>query len=362
MRLIVLTAALAAALTACSGEERRDRPAVSPPRAVRVTAVELRSLAREITASGTLRPREEAAVAAELSGYRVLAVLADVGDRVRRGQALVRLDSALLEAQIAQQQAALDQQIVLQRQAADQARRVAGLQGTGVIADEQIVQRNSEAAAAAASARAARAQLRDTLTRRARLTVTAPVGGVVLARGVRPGEVTGGNTTAFFTIARDGLVELVAELDEATLGNVRAGSPVRVRLSDGTEVGGTVRLVSPQVTVETRLGVVYIRLPVRSDIRAGGFATASFGAAGAPVRAVPEAAIVFTADGPRLTVVGSGNRVRQVPVRTGARGDGYVELLQGPPVGTRVALGASSFVVDGEQVRPVRAPAPPRQS
>lgn len=354
MRSLVLIAALAAALGACSGEERQEPPAAPPPRAVRVATVEVRPLARELAASGTLRPREEAAVGAELAGYRVLSVLADVGDYVRRGQPLVRLDPALLEAQVAQQRAALDQQLARQRQAADQARRVAGLEGTGVLADEQIVQRTTQAADAAAATRAARAQLQDTLTRRSRLTVTAPVGGVVLSRGVRPGDVTGATTTPFFTIARDGLIELQAELDEGALRNVRVGQPVRVRLADGAEVDGTVRLVSPQVTPETRLGLVYIRLPARRDIRAGGFATARFGDAGAPVPAVPESALAFTADGPRLTVLGPDDRVRQVPVRTGARGGGYVELLQGPTPGTRVALGASSFVIDGEKVRPVR--------
>lgn len=354
MRSLFLSAALAAALAACSGEESREQPAAQPPRSVRVATVEVRPLARELAASGTLRPREEAAVGAELAGYRVLSVLADVGDYVRRGQPLVRLDPALLEAQVAQQRAAVDQALARQRQAADQARRVSGLQGTGVLADEQIVQRTSEAANAAAATRAARAQLQDTLTRRSRLTVTAPVGGVVLSRGVRPGDVTGaGGTAPYFTIARDGLIELQAELDEAALRNIRPGQPVRVRLADGAEVDGTVRLVSPQVTPETRLGLVYIRLPVRRDIRAGGFATARFGAVGGSAPAVPEAAIAFTADGPRLTVVGPDNRVRQVPVRTGARGSGYVELLEGPPPGTRVALGASSFVIDGERIRPV---------
>ena len=354
MRSTLLMAAMAAALAGCSGEESRKAPAAPPPRAVRVATVEMRPLAQVIAASGTLRPREEAAVNAELAGYRVLSVLADVGDFVRRGQALVRLDPALLEAQVAQQRANLDQQIALQRRAADQARRVAGLQGTGVLADEQIVQRTSEAANAAAAVRVARAQLQDTLTRRSRLTITAPVGGIVLSRGIRPGDVTGGGTTPFFTIARDGLIELQAELNEAALLSVRAGTPVRVRLAGGTELQGAVRMVSPQVTPETRLGLVYVGLPVRRDIRVGGFATAFFGASAAPVAAVPESAIAFTPDGPRLTVVGTDNRARQVPVRTGARAGGYVELLKGPPIGTRVALGASSFVIEGEQVRPVR--------
>ncbi|HEU0043123.1 efflux RND transporter periplasmic adaptor subunit [Sphingomonas sp.] len=355
MRSTLPIAALAAALVACSGEDRREAPTPPTPRSVRVATIELRPLAQVVAASGTLRPREEAAVNAELAGYRVLSVLADVGDFVRRGEALVRLDPALLEAQIAQQRANLDQQIARQRQAADQARRVAGLEGTGVLADEQIVQRRSEAANAAAAVRVARAQLQDTLTRRARLTVTAPVSGIVLSRGIRPGDVTGGGAAPFFTIARDGLVELQAELNEAALLSVRSGTPARVRLADGTEFQGAVRMVSPQVTPETRLGLVYVGLPVRRDARVGGYATAFFGVSATPTAAVPESAVAFTADGARLTVVGPDNRARQLPVRTGARGGGYVAVLKGPPIGTRVALGAASFVIEGEQVRPVRS-------
>jgi HlyD family secretion protein len=353
MRFTILTAA-ALVLAGCSKAEQEAQPAAPPARAVRVAAVEARPLQREITASGTLRPREEAAVGAELAGYRVLRVLADVGSYVKRGQALVVVDPALLEAQIGQQQAALDQARARARAAADQARRVSGLTGSGVIADEAIVTRTTEAASAAASVRQAQAQLQDSLTRRARLTVRAPVSGVVLTRGVRPGDVTGAGTTPYFTIARDGLIELQAELAEQDLRAAKPGMPVRLRLADGTPVEGSVRLISPAVDPQSRLGLAYVRLPVRPDIRAGGFATASFGAAGAAVRAVPEAAIVFTADGPRVTAVDAQNRVRETRVRTGARGGGWVELIDGPPVGTRVALGASSFVVDGEVVRPVR--------
>lgn len=357
MRSLSAIAALLLLLAGCSsgGEAEGNRTAAAPtPRAVRIALIEDRPLARDITASGTLRPREEASIGAEQAGYRVLRVLADVGSIVARGQPLVILDPALLEAQIAQQRANLDQQIARAGQASTESRRVADLRGTGVVAEEQIDQRRTEAAAAAANVRAARAQLQDSLTRRARLTVRAPVGGVILTRAVRPGDVTAGGGTPMFTLARDRLIELQAELAEDALRDVRPGQPARVTLADGTVVEGKVRLVSPSVTAESRLGLVYIVLPVRPDIRAGGFASASFGSAGRPVRAVPEAAVVFSAEGPRLTVIDRENRAREVAVKTGARGGGWVELTQGPPAGTRVALGASSFVVDGDKVRVTR--------
>jgi len=74
-------------------------------RAVTVVKVEPRPITGSLAASGDLISREEAAVLPEISGFRVVRVLADVGQTVRAGQTLVQLDGALLEAQIAQARA-----------------------------------------------------------------------------------------------------------------------------------------------------------------------------------------------------------------------------------------------------------------
>lgn len=75
--------------------------------AMRVSRVEMRDLADEFVASGRLVVREEAAVGSELPGYRVAAVYVDEGDWVKQGQAMAKLDDALLQAQIAQAEATL---------------------------------------------------------------------------------------------------------------------------------------------------------------------------------------------------------------------------------------------------------------
>jgi HlyD family secretion protein len=52
--------------------------------------------------------------------------------------------------------------------------------------------------------------------------------------------------------------------------------------------------------------------------------------------------------------VGSDNRVKRVIVQTGARGEGLVTLVRGPPAGTRVIQNAAAFLLDGDLVRPIR--------
>jgi len=329
----------------------------SQARTVRVVQVAPHLLAGALTASGPLIAREEAAVIPEVTGYRVARVLVEEGAVVIQGQTLAQLDGALIRGQLDQQAALAAQARVQAEQAEAEAARVKGLDGQGVLSQEQIDQRRFAARAARANAEAQAAALRDLQTRSGKLAVTAPVAGLVLERTVRPGDLSSsGATTPWFRIARDGEIELEAQLSDTALPRVRPGQPVSVRLSDGTQVKGVVRLVSPSVDPQTRLGDVRIRLPSNRDIRSGGFAQATFTEAVTPVAAVPESAIRYDAEGSSVMVVGADNRVHQTPIKTGARAGGFVELVSGPPLNARVLEKAASLVLPGDKVKPLPAP------
>jgi HlyD family secretion protein len=331
------------ALAACQKPPVKQTEA-DQARSVRVITIGQRPISGALSASGALAPREEAAVSPEVTGYRVARVLADVGDYVRAGQTLAVLDGALLEAQVAQAQAQA-------AQAEDQARRVAGLDGQGVLSQEQIAQRRFQAQAASAN-------LRSLTTQRRKLAVTAPVSGLILEKTVRPGDLAAGGATPWFRMARDGQVELLAELSEGDLARIRVGQGAEVTLPGGAAVQGRVRLISPQIDPQTKLGVARILLPARPDIRVGGFARAVFNDAVGRGLAVPEAAIRYDADGASVMTVAANNRVKRVLVQTGQRAGGWVELTRGPPAGTRVVLNAAAFVLDNDLVKPVEGPAP----
>ncbi|MBL8771138.1 MAG: efflux RND transporter periplasmic adaptor subunit [Phenylobacterium sp.] len=338
--LLVLLLPAALSVAACKKPPRKETEA-ERARAVTVVQVEPRAITGALTASGDLAPREEAAVMPEVTGYRVRAVRAEVGDYVRAGQTLAELDPTLLEAQIAEARAQA-------AQAEDQANRVKGLENQGVLPQEQIAQRRFQAQAAAA-------RLRSLLTQQRKLNVVAPVSGVILERNVRPGDLAAGGATPWFRMARDGQVELRAELSETDLSRVRVGQAATVSLPGGATVTGRVRLISPQINPQTKLGEVRLLLPVRSDIRAGGFGRAIFDDAQTTVSAVPEAAIRYDADGAKVMVVGPDNKVKRVPVQTGARGGGLVQIVKGPPNGTRIVANAGALFLDGDLVRPVAA-------
>jgi HlyD family secretion protein len=328
---------------------------------VRVVRVESRSLIGALAASGDLVAREEAAVLPEVTGFRVARVLADEGQYVRQGQTLAQLDGDLINAQLAQQNALAAQAKVQAEQAEAEAARVAGLDKQGVLSQEQVEQRRFQARAARANAEAQAAAARDVKTRASKLAVAAPVSGLVLQRAVRPGDIsTVGAGDPWFRIAERGEIELAAQLSSTDLPKVRPGQAAQVEVPGGITVNGTVRLVSPQIDPQTKLGEVRVRLPVRADIRAGGFGRALFSGAGAATLVVPETAIRYDANGASVVVIGADDRVRRTIVQTGQRAGGMVQLVKGPPAGTRIVAAAGAFLLDGDKVRPMdgKAPAP----
>ncbi|MEO8812892.1 MAG: efflux RND transporter periplasmic adaptor subunit [Caulobacteraceae bacterium] len=350
----LLTAAALAGLLAAGLGGCQKKAAETPrqqARAVSVVAVEPRVIEGGLVASGSLIPREDTAVFPQITGYRVTRVLVDEGSWVKAGEPMATLDDTLLRAQLAQQTALAREQTIVADRAAAEAARVKGLDNEGLLSQEQVDSRRFAARSARAQAAAQDAAAADVRTRMSLMTVRAPYAGLVIQRTVRPGD-TGGGQTPWFRIARDGQIELAADVAEASLGKLRPGVGATVTLADGTRVPGVVRLVSPGVDPATKLGRVRISLPVRPDIHSGGFARAAFNGATRSALAVPETAVRYDADGASVMVVAADDKVARVPVTTGQRGGGYVELLTGPPAGARVVERASAMLVPGDIVRP----------
>lgn len=357
--LLAAAAGLALSVSACG---KKAAPVVNPAataRTVSLATVETRPIEGGLTASGVLLPREDTAIQPDVTGYRVAKVLVDEGDWVKAGQPMATMDDSLLRAQVEQQIALAAQQRAAAERADAEAARVRGADAEGLLSQEQIDARRFSAKSARAAAAAQDAAAAAIKQREAHMIVRAPYSGLVIERAVRQGDLSGVGTTAWFRIAKDGQVELAADVTEAALSKLQPGVPAAVTLADGSVVHGTIRIVSPRVDTNTKLGRVRIALPVDPRVRSGGFAKASFSGITHPSLAVPETAVRFDADGAAVMVVGSDNKVSRVAVTTGQHGDGWVELLTGPPAGTKVVAKASAQLTPGDFVKPAPAGASP---
>jgi len=343
------------ALAACHAPPTAT-PAQQTARTVSVVRIETRPIAGGIVTSGILIPRNQVQISPDLAGYRVSKLYVDESDWVKAGQPLVEL-------RFQDRGIHLDQQLALARQsqaAADQraaeAARVVGLDKQGVLAAEQVSDRRFAAATAKAGANAQLAAAEEMKTRIEHLTIRAPVSGQIIQRNVNLGDISGGGANPWLVMAEDGQIELYADVAEADFEKMKPGLKAKVTLADEQVVDGAVRLVSPRVDATTRLGKVRISLPVRADIRAGGYARASFIDLSRAVPALPETAVRYDANGASVMVVGADNRVSLVPVKTGERGGGYVELLSGPEPGAVVVAKAGAQLLPGDYVKPEWGP------
>jgi HlyD family secretion protein len=334
-------------------EEAASESPKTDAQSMRVTRVAVRNLSEAIAAKGRLVVREEAAVGSELPGYRVAAVYVDEGNWVKQGQALARLDDTLLQAQIAQAEATLATQKATADFQQSQLERAEMLTSEGAFSKEQLEQRRMQAVGAKAALNASQAAVNEMKVRQSRMTLRAPVAGSVLERNIRPGEISGSAMAPYFRIARDGLIELDAELPDAKLALIKEGEPVRVKLLTGEVLEGKVRFISPRVDENTSLGRARIELPFNTALRPGSFAEANFEGSVSGKLTVPASAIRYEAGGQSVMLVEPDNKVKQVPVKLGERTGDYVELIEGPAAGSRVLSIGAAFILDGDVINPI---------
>ncbi|MBM4220753.1 MAG: efflux RND transporter periplasmic adaptor subunit [Gammaproteobacteria bacterium] len=355
--------ALSAGLAACGSPES---PASGPPAAslvVTTVAPASRELDRSIAVSGSVSAWQEMSLGVELTGTRATEVLVEVGDRVRAGQALLRLDSRTLDVQFRQAEAG-----VTQAQAALELAKANAARGESLV-DQGLIS-SSDRDKLRADLRSAEAQLvtaqADRDAARLRLgfaTLSAPDDGIISMRSIQPGQVVSAGSELLRLIRR-GRLEWRADLAEAELIRVKPGAVVELTGPEGSLVKGQVRAVSPAVDPATRTGLLYADLPEPGSLRAGMFAEGRILLGKASASVVPRESVVFRDGFAYLFVVkalqgaetGSAlRRVEQRRVAVGIRQGDVTEILSGLEPAERVVLRGAGFLGNGDVVREVGA-------
>jgi HlyD family secretion protein len=355
-----------------------------PAPAVTVARATLAPLTETVLVTGTLVPRLEVLVAPEVEGLRVVELLVEEGDRVKKGQLLARLEQETLKVQLAQNEATLARAhaAIAQAQsnvAAAEARRVEAsnafdrarpLRQSGTVSESTLDQREAAFRTAAAQLKAAQdgqklaeaekaqveAQRRDVAWRLSRTEVRATVDGIVSRRNARIGGLGSGAAVAqpMFNLIADGQIELEAEVPEADLARLKAGQVATVTVAGAGEVKGTVRLVMPEVDKATRQGRLRIGLGDNPGLHIGSFGRGAVLLRSATGLVVPTSAVLFNAEGAYVQIV-SGNRVVSRKVVAGLQTGEVVEIREGLAEGEAVVARSGTFLRAGDAVTPVEA-------
>lgn len=321
--------------------------------AVTIHGVEVLPVAETFEATGSVVAREDVPIGAEIGGLAATEVLVDEGRYVQRGAILVRLNDAVLRAQLAQQDAAIAGAQAAVTEASRALARSQELQRKGYLAVSALdtdLSRGQTAQAQLDSARAARA---ETLARLAQTTLRAPVAGLIVRRSVTKGQIVAAGAVLFHLV-RDGQLELNAQLPEAAVASVKPGLAVEVTSDEVGRARGVVRIVASEVDAQTRLGIARIAIVEPGRFRPGMFARAQIEIAGSSAAVVPNAALVYRSDHPGVFVVGADRRARFRPVSIG-RAFPTQTAVRGLTAGERIVVAGAGFLSDGDLVRQVAA-------
>lgn len=349
-----LSLGLLLAATACGNQDSAETSKPAAAMAVSVVRVQPQEIRRSVLVSGPVSAWEEMQLGVETGGLRVTALHVDVGQQVRRGELLLQLDHRSLDADLAQANAALREAEAGASLARSQLGRGQALAGDKYISAMQLDELRAGRVQAEARLGTARAARDAAALRRSYADLRAPAAGVISKRLVQPGQVVAAGSE-LLRLIRDGRLEWRAELAEAELARVRPGDRIELRTRDGKTVAGMVRAVSPGLDAATRTGTVYADLPDPRGLQAGTFLQGRIDTGLVQGLTVPAAAVVQRDGHPTVFTVDAQGIAHRVRIRTGAAGDGRLEVLDGLKAGAAVVDQGAGFLGDGDRVRIVEA-------
>ncbi len=324
----------------------------SPSPLVSVTVVKSVEIADVVTFAGAIAARDEAAISAEGESGRVAGLYAEVGDRVRAGQVLAKLDTSLVAPQVASLEASLQESRANAAVAQADYRRAQAVASIGALSAQEIERREAAAIAAEAKVKVVGAQLAEAQARLRRTEVRAPFDGIVLTRSAEVGQLAGPGGTPLFRLGRAGGIEMRGNVAERDLPRLAVGQPASVRVTGvDQDFSGKVRLIGAVIDPQTRLGSVRIDLEPHRDLRPGAFARGEIAVGKGQRPLLPQTAVMSDDQGNYVYTVDAAGKVQRRGVRVeGARAAGVV-IAAGLAGGERVVTTAGPYLRAGEPVR-----------
>jgi membrane fusion protein (multidrug efflux system) len=288
-------------------------------------------------ALGNARANEAVEIRPQITAA-VVDIVFEEGQRVERGDVLVRLENSEPLADLAAARAALVD-------SESQYRRSRELFKTRVVSESQLEQLEAQRDADQAAVNAAQARLNHTVIR-------APFAGQLGLRRVSLGSIVS-PSTVITTLDDTSQIKLDFDVPEVFLARLERGLTVTARSAAWPDLrfSGEVSSIDTRVDSISRTVTVRALLP-NSDgnLRPGMFLTVTVLKEDVEALMIPEQAIVPERSNQYVYVVGADNVVERREVRSGRRRPGEVEILEGLEPGDRVITEGTQKVRPGQQV------------
>lgn len=338
-----LLAVLALLVAACAPSE--PPATAAPPRTVRVAAIEKGPAQPAVAASGLLAPTDEARLAFKLGGI-VREIRVQPGDEVQAGQVLATLETAEIDAGVAQA-----------REASEKAQRDLE-RGRKLFADDVLTQEQLDDLGTAAAV--ARSQLAAAEFNRRYAEIVAPSAGRVLRRLAEPRELVTAGQPVLQVSRGGGGWSLKLGLPDRDFVRVQLGDPARVHFDAWPTRSFAGRVSQRGGAADPRTGTFPIEIEVDDGdaaLAAGliGRAEIDVGHGGETIDYVPLSALVEgSADDTLLFLYDEARqKVAQHRVAIAFLADERAALRSPLPAGSRVVTDGAPYLHDGDAVRVV---------
>ncbi len=346
---MVLLAAISLLLVACSEEAEEAKPVVRP---VKVIEIGDAGAVRQMNYSGVIRARTEMNLGFRVGG-KITERLVNVGDRVKSGDLIARIDATDYELSVKSAAANLEaterqvETTALVRTRAEQlfAKKVASKAQL-----DQATLGHSQAMASRDAAASALAQAKNQVTY---TELMADRSGIVASIAADVGQVVGSGTPVA-TVAAEGEKEVLIAVPEVDVANFKPGMAVKAGFwsDQGLMLDGKVREVAGSAEQPSRTFAVRVSLPDDPRILLGMTATILASAADADRHlSVPLSALAQKDGGTTVWVVDRGSQtVRSRTVTVADFTSDGVRVLDGLKRGDLVVAAGTQFMTENLKV------------
>ncbi|MBS1159035.1 MAG: efflux transporter periplasmic adaptor subunit [Proteobacteria bacterium] len=354
--LLILTAAVAGLLAACTVEA----PPPPPARSVLVQAVTSGAPSHG-TYTGEIRARHEIDLAFRVGG-KLAARLVDAGAEIKAGQALARLDPADLQlaASAAEAQLTAAESDLATTRAERQ--RYADLLARKFVSQTAFEAKNNAFNGAQAKLEQARAQNQISRNQSHYGTLSSAFPAVVTAVLAEAGQVVSAGQPVF-RLARPEEKEVAIAVPESRLAELRGAKEITVNLwaEPSRQLRGELRELAPAADPQTRTYAARIRiLNPPPEVRLGMTARVALATAGAATLLVPLGAVIDQGQGPLVWVVNNG-KIEGRPIQLSHFQEDGAVVSGGLQAGELIVVAGAGKLVAGQAVTATPANPPERQ-
>ncbi len=349
---VVALAAMLKAYSRTNGEAPLDVPGATQTASLTVSVEKVRSdsIPSVVIANGSLEPWQEVTIAAEVSGLRLTEVLVKEGDSVTQGAVVARLNSELLKAQLAEQEA-----VIVEARATLEAAELASHRAQKLLAIKAVSAETAEEKATTVKTSQAKLAQAEAVAQRInaeleQTEVHAPFDGIIASKPAVAGSVVEAGTE-LMKVIRDGKLEVAVLVPEKSLPSILPGHAAALTDASGRTIEGKVSSIGEKVDSTTRLGTVRVSLGDASGLKSGMFVRVAIETGESRTVSVAQSALVWRSGTASVFVVGEDGKAIARSVETGTRKGGRVAILSGLTQDEYVVIAGAGLLNDGNLVR-----------